>query len=98
MEDVLAVKTHDDSTEGLTTMFNVKVDLHPRFSFCQYMLSYSSDIAPPSEREMGWEHTLLVMTGPLAASAPGERTKQMATKRATRRERNDLEAMVVGIG
>lgn len=53
MEDVLAVKTHDDSTEGLTTMFNVKVDLHPRFSFCQYILFYSSGIAPPPEREMG---------------------------------------------
>lgn len=41
---------------------------------------------------------MLVMTGPLAASAPGDRTKQMAAKRATRRERNDLDVMVVGIG
>lgn len=53
MEDVLAVKTHDDSTEGLTTMFNVKVDLHPRFPLCQYTLSHSLDITQPPEQEIG---------------------------------------------
>lgn len=58
MENVLAVKTHNDSTKGLTTMFNVKVDLYSRLS-CQYILPCSLDNTRPPMQAMRMETHLV---------------------------------------
>jgi hypothetical protein len=49
----LSIKSHDDPTHGLSSMFNIKVDL-----YCQI-----------GDRTKDTLHTLLVMIGPFDASA-----------------------------